>query len=454
MKDVVIIGAGLTGLTVAFLTKKLGKDILVLEKEPRTGGAIQTHSENGYLFEEGPNTGVVSNPEVAELFEMLGHPIEEAKSEAEKRLILKNNTWHPLPNGPISFMRTPLFSSSDKIKIMFEPLRKKGSNPEESVAELATRRIGQSFVDYAINPFISGIYAGDPEKLTTKYALPKLYNLEQNYGSFIGGAIKKSREKKTDREKKASKKVFSATGGLSQLTSKMHTQIGNENITCNASNIIVSKCDTHYSVKYQINGKDININAKHVISTIGSHAIESTFPFIDKTDMAAITNLTYAKVIQASVALRENALDSKYISFGGLIPKKEKKNLLGVLFPSYCFDNRAPQNCSMLAVYLGGIRRPDLFDLTDKQITELVTNELSELFSIKTEDIRFIKIFRHPYAIPQYEQSSGRRFETIRKIESEYPGLIIAGNVRDGIGMADRIKQAFTVIQQIDKSKY
>ena len=186
MKRVVIIGAGLTGLTIAYLLKKQGANVKVLEKEDYAGGAIRTYRENGYIFEAGPNTGVVSYPEVTELFEMLGLKIETANKSAEKRLILKNGQWYPLPSGVVSFMKTPLFAVSDKIRIMFEPFRKKGNNPNKSVASLSRRGIGESFLDYAVNPFISGIYAGDPEKLITKYALPKIYNLEQQYGSFIG----------------------------------------------------------------------------------------------------------------------------------------------------------------------------------------------------------------------------------------------------------------------------
>lgn len=450
MKDIVIIGAGLTGLTVAYLLNKAGKDITVLEKESKVGGAIQTHNEGGYIFEEGPNTGVVSNPEVTELFEMLDSNIEIANDSAERRLILKNNKWYPLPNGPISFLRTPLFTKTDKIRIFFEPLKKKGIDPDESVASLTNRRIGRSFVDYAVNPFISGIYAGDPSKLITRHALPKLYKLEQNYGSFIGGAFKKGRESKTERDKKATKKVFSVKGGLGKLIQTLEESIGQNKIRCSTENVLIKKtADFHYSVSYIQNGNEYEIIAKNVVTTSGAYTLPSLLSFIKHEDIKMISELNYAKIVQVSVALKEKSLNDKYISFGGLIPKKENRNLLGVLFPSYCFTNRSPQQCSMLAIYLGGTRRPELYDLSDVDIISLVKSELFELFEIQANNIKFIKIFRHPYAIPQYEISSEKRFETIQKIEYENPGLIIAGNLRDGIGMADRIKQAFMVAAQI-----
>ena len=447
--DAIIIGAGLTGLSTAFYLRQKGLNIVVLEKENRIGGAIRSHNENGFVFEEGPNTGVVGNPEIAELFEQLGIQPEVANSDAEKRLILKNNRWHPLPSGAISFLKTPLFSFPDKIKIAFEPFRKKGTNPYETVASLASRRIGRSFVDYAVNPFISGIYAGDPSKLVTKYALPKLYNLEQKYGSFIGGSYKKSKEIKTDRDRKATRKVFSGKQGFSSLVEKLVEKIGEENIICSAEKIQVIPNKGQYEVTFRQGGEPMIFTSDKVISTIGAHALHSLLPFIDDNDMLNISNLTYAKVIQVAVGVNKSAINEKYISFGGLIPEKEKQRILGVLFPSFCFDNRAPEGFATLAIYMGGIRNPEIFNLNDNAIENIVKEDLDRLFQIPTSAIQFIKIFRHPYAIPQYEKSSGKRFETIEKIETQYPGLIIAGNSRNGIGIADRVKQAYDITENM-----
>lgn len=447
--DAIIIGAGLTGLSTAFYLRQKGLNIVVLEKENRIGGAIRSHNENGFVFEEGPNTGVVGNPEIAELFEQLGIQPEVANSDAEKRLILKNNRWHPLPSGAISFLKTSLFSFPDKIKIAFEPFRKKGTNPYETVASLASRRIGRSFVDYAVNPFISGIYAGDPSKLVTKYALPKLYNLEQKYGSFIGGSYKKSKEIKTDRDRKATRKVFSGKQGFSSLVEKLVEKIGEENIICSAEKIQVIPNKGQYEVTFRQGGEPMIFTSDKVISTIGAHALHSLLPFIDDNDMLNISNLTYAKVIQVAVGVNKSAINEKYISFGGLIPEKEKQRILGVLFPSFCFDNRAPEGFATLAIYMGGIRNPEIFNLNDNAIENIVKEDLDRLFQIPTSAIQFIKIFRHPYAIPQYEKSSGKRFETIEKIETQYPGLIIAGNSRNGIGIADRVKQAYDITENM-----
>ena len=177
--DIAIIGAGLTGLTTAFWLTRAGKKIQIIERQDRAGGQIRTFQENGFVYESGPNTGVVSYPEVAELFAALSPDctLETAREESKKRWIWKGNKFHALPSGLVSAVTTPLFTLYDKFRILGEPFRAKGTNPDESVAELAARRLGKSFVDYAVDPFLSGVYAGNPHTLVTRHALPKLYNL-------------------------------------------------------------------------------------------------------------------------------------------------------------------------------------------------------------------------------------------------------------------------------------
>src|SRR5512133_3474478 len=192
MKDVVILGAGLTGMVTAHHLNKRGLDFLLVEMASRTGGVIHSVSENGFLYEEGPNSGVIGNIEVIRLFDDLAGQceLETASTNNKKRYVLKNGRWEPLPGSLKSAVKTPLFSLKDKFRILLEPFRPKGKDPHETLAGLVKRRLGQSFLDYAIDPFIIGVYAGDPARLVPKYALPKLYNLEQKYGSFIGGTIK------------------------------------------------------------------------------------------------------------------------------------------------------------------------------------------------------------------------------------------------------------------------
>lgn len=447
-KKVAIIGAGLTGLTTAFYLKKAGVDFIILEKADRAGGVIETKHKNGFVMESGPNTGVLGNPEAVELLEDLADKceLEVADSEAKRRLILKNGRWCDLPSGLLGGITTPLFSWYDKFRILGEPFRNKGTNPHETLADLVKRRMGQSFLDYAIDPFILGVYSGDPARLVPKYALPKLYNLEQDFGSFIGGAIKKGRLPKTQREKKTTREVFSVKGGLSNLVDALTQSIGEENIILNAENIEVSPKENGYQLK--CNNQEIE--AEKVITTVGAHALPQLLPFISNEELKPITQLNYARVIEVTMGFNQwNGINIK--AFGGLIPFKEKRDILGVLFLSSFLKDRAPKNGALLTVFVGGVRRDELNDLSDDELMQLVKREVRDLMQIDDFNPDAIGITRYKHAIPQYYVDSGERFKQVEKLQREYPNLIIAGNLRDGIGMADRIKQGRTIAEELAK---
>jgi oxygen-dependent protoporphyrinogen oxidase len=440
--DVVVVGAGLTGLTTAFYLHKANAKFLVLEKAPVVGGVIQTVTEAGFTYEQGPNTGVVGNSTVVEVFEELADKcsIELGSETAKKRFILKNAKWECLPQGPVSAIKTPLFTLKDKFRILGEPFRPAGKDPHENLASFVKRRMGQSFFDYAIDPFIIGVYAGDPNYLIPKYALPKLYNLEQKYGSLIGGSFRKGFVKKTEEEKKVNRKVFSCKGGLASLPAALYKTIGTEHVVLNAQDITVQPTSEGYTITAEKGDDQITIHVKKVISTVGAYALESMLPFVDKDALAKLNSLHYTKVIE--VVLGFNKWEGIELDgFGGLIPSIEKRDLLGVLYMSTLFEGRAPKGGATLSIFMGGVRRQDLITLSDAEIHEIVARECAELMGLKEFKPDLFRIMRHNKAIPQYGVESGERFETIRQLEQQYPGLIIGGNLRDGIGMADRMNQ-------------
>lgn len=450
--EIVIIGAGLTGLTIGHYLKKNGIQFKILDKASKPGGVIHSIEEDGFLYETGPNTGVIANPEVAELFEELKDncKLEVADPKAKRRLIWKNGKWHALPSGPFSAIGTKLFRKRDKFRILGEPFRKQGTDPMESVAGLARRRLGKSFLDYALDPFISGIYAGDPEKLVTKYALPKMYALEKGYGSLIKGGIKKSKLNKANpRMAKATREVFSAEGGLINLVNALEKSITTENIVLNTNKLNVKKTDNTYTTTYEIDGKTNELSSTFVVSTIGAYAIPDLMPFLSETELKNITNLNYAKVVLAILGYKEwNGIPIN--AFGGLIPSKEKRNILGILFTSSFFKNRAPKDGALLSVFIGGSRVPSVVDMSDEEIKELALANIKEMMGTNLEP-DLVKIVKYPYAIAQYEASSKERLMAIDALENEHQGLILGGNIRDGIGMADRIKQGRTIAEQISR---
>ena len=450
-KEIVIIGAGLTGLTLAFYLKKQGKDVLIIEKSAKTGGVIQTVKDDEFVYETGPNTGVVGNPEVAELFEDLEGlcTLETADPSAKRRLIWKNGKWRALPSGFWSAVTTPLFTLTDKFRVLGEPFRKKGTNPEENLADLVKRRLGKSFLNYAIDPFISGIYAGDPKYLIPKYALPKLYALEQNYGSFIKGSMKKAKENKKDpRMQKATKEVFSAKGGLSNLIKALTEKTGLENILLKAKNTTVLPVENGFGIQTEINGETVQIKAKKVVTTSGAYELMNLLPFLSESEKTPFQELKYASVVQAIVGYRKwKGRDIK--AFGGLVPTIEERNILGALFTSSFFTGRSPKNGALISVFMGGTKKPEIYEMEDEEIETLISRDLCEMLGMPVFRPDLFEIYRYKYAIPQYGLSSAQRFETINQLHEKYPGLILAGNIRNGIGMADRIKQARDIAEEL-----
>ncbi len=447
--EIVIIGAGLTGLTLAYYLAKKGKNIVLLEKDEEVGGVIKTKKENGFIFENGPTTGVLGSEEIVQLFEDLKDDcsLEKTSSIANQRWILKNGKWEPIPSGLLSAVNTPLFKLKDKFKILGEPFRAKGNNPDETLAELVQRRMGQSFLDYAIDPFISGVYAGDPNRLITRFALPKLYNLEQTYGSFIKGSIKKRREPKTELQKKVTREVFSVEGGLGELINALDKHIPSESKFCNAQKINVTPSGDEYIIDFVKDGVDYEITSNKVVTTIGGYALTKVLPLAEKEDLDALAKVNYAKVLQ--VAVGYNKWNGKLLNaFGGLIPSLEKENVLGILFPGSLFKNRCPQDGALLSVFVGGVKKPEMFQKTDQEIKEMVLDIIKRtLGEVKEPDL--FHIYRYQYAIPQYDNLSEAKLKAIDSIQKQHSGLFVIGNVRDGIGMADRVKQAVLLAQEL-----
>ena len=444
--EIVVIGAGLTGLSTAFHLHRQGRDVVILEKADRVGGQIHTYHENGFTFESGPNTGVVSFPEVAELFQMLegSCQLEIARESSKRRLIWKGNRFHELPCSPVSAITTPLFRLSDKFRILGEPWRKKGTDPDEPVGALAARRLGKSFYEYAVDPFVSGVYAGDPMKLTTRYALPKLYNLEANYGSFIRGAIAKAKEPKTDRDRLATKKVFSAVGGLQRLVEALSKDL---RIITSANNLkVMPTADGQWSCTY--NGTE-EIVCRKVVTTVGAYALPALLPFIPEAQMQKMSNLFYAPIIQVILGVK-NTRGLDFPAFGGLVPSKEQKRVLGILFPSSCFEQRCPEGGALYSYFIGGARHTDYLQKSDDEIREITLEAFHSMLKYPADmQPDLLRIFRHEHAIPQYWSDSGERFATIEALQQQYPGLILAGNMRDGIGMGNRIHQGATIANSI-----
>lgn len=461
---VIIVGAGLTGLAIAWRLTEAKIPFVLLEKENRIGGQIHTLQEAGYSFESGPNTGSLSYPEVAELFDFASPltSLEIASPAAKQRLICKKGRLHALPSGMLSGLMTPLFSFKDKIRVALEPFKPRGANPLESVGALAERRLGKSIVEYAVDPFVGGIYASDPYFLTAQYALPKLYRLEQDYGSFIRGAIAKAKEKKTPREKRATKEVFSAKGGLQSLVDAVANKVSlSGSILCSAKieQVTRTTCGEWKVLFRDRNGDSQSVQASYYITTVRSDQLREVLPAPLLPHLSPIEKLRYAPVWEVAVGFDHYQGDNR-LAFGALVPSKEKRDLLGILFPSDCFCDRVPfADSRLFTLFMGGLRDSDrLAPLSQDEIIDKGLKELYSLLKIPSSlSPSMVHLSFFSKAIPQYGSDSPERLKAIAQLEHANRGLFLAGGIRDGIGMAHRIKQgsdiALAIMEQERRNK-
>lgn len=456
---VVIVGGGLTGLSLAAQLDTRGVPFVLLEKENRLGGQIQTRHSNGFTYEVGPNTGTVSTPEVAELFEYAAPEatLETADRNSDNRWIWKGDKFHPIPSGIWGGLTTPLFTWKDKFRVPLEPFRKRGTDPNETVGQLAERRLGKSIVEYTIDPFIGGIYAGAPYQLVTRLALPKLYNLEQTYGSFIGGAVKKAKEPKSERDKKATKQIFSAEGGLENLiTAVARKIIRTGEVITEALKIKLTPQDGEYKwiTSYRDpSGEKHQLESKYVVTTVRADILPSILPDAWAPCLARLATLPYAPVTEVCVGFK-HLPDVKRGAFGALVPSKEQRKVLGILFPSSCFRNRVPtEDGALFTIFMGGMRnREQFFEQTTEEQEREGLEELYAMMKLPRDlEPDLIDVARYPKAIPQYDMGTEERHNDLRALEADYPGLFLAGGMIGGIGMANRITQGMQIGTEISK---
>lgn len=446
---VAVVGAGLTGLTAAFYLRRAGFAVTVFDSADHAGGVIQTRRQDGFTWECGPNTGVLGKPEVVELFEDMGCPelLETASPVGGKRYIWKGKRWEAIPGTLLGGLLTPLFSWKDKLGLPFEMFRPRGTDPHENLSSLVRRRLGQSILDYAVDPFVSGVYAGSPDVIIPKYALPKLYNLEQTYGSFIGGSIKKMREPKTARDRKATRKTFSAHDGLQNLVDALVVRIGVDNLRLGCQELRFSHNDGVYAA---YDGAAALGCYTHVVSCTGAHALPGLFPFLQGQGFDDAFQVRYATVAEVAIGFKAwsgIALDG----FGGLVPSKENRDILGVLFMSSLLQGRAPAGGALFTVFAGGLRHPEYVGLPDAELRVLVGREFCAMMGLADFQPDLFEISRHARAIPQYDLSTPGRLAAMEAIEARYAGLLVGGNGRDGIGMSDRIAQGRNLALRLER---
>jgi oxygen-dependent protoporphyrinogen oxidase len=507
MKSVAIIGAGITGLTAAFYLKRKGIPVTVYEASGRVGGVIQSLRQDGWLAEFGPNTLLETSPKIGQLVRDadLQSRRLDPDPKAEARYVVRYKRPIAMPGSPLGFFSTQLFTAGAKLAVLREPfVPRRRDGVEESIAQFVVRRLNQEFLDQAIDALVAGIYAGDPHRLSLTHAFPKLKALEDNYGSLIKGQIFGARDRKKSGEvAKDRAPKFSFDEGLQVLPDTLAERLGdavklNTTVTkltrtadgwaltaheigdsqssslrneTQAEHSAVIYCGTAFRLAELQIELQTNVNAPlaPALSPFGGEREKTAM--CDNTpsprpsgervvhaerdrergnfvSLDAFSEIRYPPVASVVLGFHREDVAHPCEGFGMLIPKIEDFKILGTIFSSALFPNRAPTGHLTLTSYIGGERYPELALLPAEKLVVLTCEDLRVLLGV-TGKPTFQHCVLYPRAIPQYNVGYGRYRRLMAEIESKAPGLFLAGHYRDGVSLGDTIVSGVNIVERV-----
>jgi protoporphyrinogen/coproporphyrinogen III oxidase len=442
MKPVAIIGGGITGLTAAFYLKQRGMPFVLLEASNRVGGVIQSVRRGGYLAEFGPNSILETSPVVSNLVRELDLESRRIYSNpsAEKRYVVRGQKPVVMPSSPADFFTTPLFSLQAKLRVLAEPfILPAPTDAEESIAQFVQRRLGQEFLDYAIDPLVAGIYAGNPHLLSVTQAFPKLHALEQRYHSLFLGQFLGARERKRSGEvSKQNAKKFSFDDGLQVLIEALQSRLVEEIQTATPVDCL-RRTDEGWLIELGDGANSSQIECSAVLLALPSHKIASLRIFNAPTlRVSSLAEVYYPPVASVVLGFRRADVAHPLDGFGMLVPEKESFNILGALFSSSLFPHRAPDGEVAITCYIGGARAPALPFNPPEVLAEIAQKNLQTILGVRGQPtFKHVAVFKK--AIPQYNVGFAQYRAMMNDMELKAPGLFVAGHARDGISLSDSI---------------
>jgi oxygen-dependent protoporphyrinogen oxidase len=433
-RPVAVLGAGITGLTAAWHLRQAGIPAVVFEASGRCGGAIETIREGGWLHEAGPNSLLEGKADESDLLAALGLGPRRlfAGEEAKNRYVLRNARMEPMPASPGRFLSTRLFSWRAKLGLVGEVFRPRGdAKGDETVADFTVRRLGREFLDYAVDPFVGGVYAGDPARLSVRHAFPRLFALEREHGSLIRGAVRLRNASGGPRGR-----ILSFPEGLEELPLALAARLG-DSLRLRAPVLALGRTGGGWRVAFGRDGATSQGEFSAVVCALPADALARLrLEGLEAPgQLSPLGEIEHPPVASVFTGYRRADVAHALDGFGVLVPRVEGRRILGTLFSSTLFPGRAPQGHVALTTFVGGTRQPELALADDAALIGLVQTELASLLGVRAAPV-FLRVHRHARAIPQYGVGFDRYEAIFAGAERSAPGLYFGGNSRDGVALS------------------
>jgi protoporphyrinogen/coproporphyrinogen III oxidase len=451
-----VVGAGISGLTAAHALQKSGVSTLIVEAASRPGGVIRSEQRDGFLLECGPQSfsGNASITAICRDLQLLDERIFADPNAP--RYILIDGKLQIVPMGP-GLLASPLLSGGTRIAMLRDLLGKsRPPETDESIADFVRRKFSPTLLDRLVGPFVSGIYAGDPEKLSLRAAFPALHEAEIASGSVIRGALAVMREKKAKAVNTPGEKPTLQTfrRGNETLVHALAKKLG-DHLACNVELSSIEPLDprrdakaARFLVHMRTPRGEEKLEAERLILAISPHVAGKLLSGLDPAFDAQLSPVEFAAVGVVSLGYRKEDVGNDLAGFGFLVPRSSGLNVLGTVWNSSLFPGRAPEGHVLLTSFVGGATNPAVVQKPAEELVAMVHREIAPLLGIRKEPV-FSNVTAWPRALPQYNIGHLARVAAVEKLRSRFPGLHFAGNYLNGPAIGTCVELALKVADEI-----
>lgn len=454
--DVVIVGGGISGMSAAYTLFKRGLEVLVVEAAPEVGGAMRSSvTPEGYVLDCGPNTAATKDPRLWAEFTDLGLTTRliAADRRGKRRYVLLNGKPEEIPSSPVGLLRTPLLSTAAKLRVLREPFVPPATASDESVVSFFTRRLGPEPTARLLDPFVAGVYAGDPNRISVKAAFPSMWEAEQRAGSIIKGMLS-GREKPAPGAPKGPKMrsvTFNFPNGIAEWPRAIAGALGARRVWCGARASGLRPADTLWQVTVERERMPETVEARAVILALPAYAAASLVEGLDEQAAAALRGIPYAPVSVVQLGYRPEQVGHPLDGFGVLAPSSERRGFLGILWSSSLFAGRAPAGRVLTTTLLGGALAPEIALQSDEDLIATAVAENAAVLQISGAP-ELAHATRWEHAIAQYTFGHDARIAELERLERERQGLYFLGSYRGGVGVPKCWRNGVALADQVGAS--